>query len=377
MRNNKWQQRITVFLAIFLSFGMVAGLVTPFLTNTPPPQVQPTDAPPPTQPAPPDTASITFDQTYLHDSGLFTAAVPTGYTLTNEFNSTGEAQVTFENTASISVLEIRVLRPTDQVSLDSAANLGDFFTEEWLRPTWNRYRSWSEDARRIEDDKLIMDFSLRLGEQDFVARQVAFTDGTWIYTLRSVYPSNATQAMQHVLDNEVESFQTIERFVGAPLEWDGYFDDASNHLIRFPGEWALVDSADGAPASVEGENAQLRLETANATIDSEQAASDYVASLRSNITVMTVEAVEQFGSTGYRVSYTLPTLDGDSQSGIVLILNGTETAHVANVLLSDVVDTDLNTVDLAAEDTAQSIKDVRATLDTLSLFPELDVTMDS
>lgn len=376
MRDRKWQQRITLFLGIFLSFGMVASVVLPLIStqmNLSQPQVQATRTPAPTQPAPPETSTINFDSTYLHPSGLFTAAIPSGYVLTNEFNTTGEAQVTMENTDALSVLEIRVIRPTADVSLETTQGLGDQFTQDWLSASWRGYSPWSEDARRVEDDKLIMDFSLASGGQDYVARQVAFTDGTWIYTMRVVSPSNASDAMRHVLDNEVDSFQTIERFVGSSLEWSGYFDDSVNHLIRFPGEWAVIDSGEGLPASVAGDTAQLRVETAMGTIDSETAAQDYVAGLRSNITVLSVEAVEQYGNSGYRVAYSLPNVDGANQSGAVLILNDGETAHIANLLLEDVADTDLNMVDVSAEETAQNLKDARELLGTFSIFPDLDV----
>lgn len=376
MRDKKWQQRITLFLGIFLSLGMVASAVLPLLQNqitSSQAQVQPTSTPRPTQPPPPDTSTITFDSTYLHSSGLFTAAIPSSYSLVSEFNTVNEAQVTLDSSAAQSVMEIRIINPTEGVLLDSAQALGEQFTSDWLRTSWNRYTSWQEDARRVEDENLIMDFSLTRGGQDYVSRQVAFTDGTWIYTLRVVSPSNASESMQFVLNNEVDSFQVIDRYLGESLEWDGYFDDTANHLLRFPGTWAVVDGVDGAPASITGENTQLRVETTDATIDSSEAASDYVAGLRSNITVSTVDEVEQYGNTGFRVAYTQSTVDGATQSGAVLIINGAETNHVVNLLLTDVADTDLNAVDVSAEDTAQNLIDARNTLDSFSLFPDLDI----
>jgi hypothetical protein len=157
------------------------------------------------------------------------------------------------------------------------------------------------------------------------------------------------------------------------LEWDGYFDDSSNHLLRFPGDWIVVDAAEGVPASVLGVNAQVRIETTDATIDSADAASQYVAGLHSNITVLSVEPVEQFGTSGFRVAYTQSTVDGASQSGAVLLINAADTTHVVNLLLTDVANTDLNAVDVAAEGTAQNLIDARAVLDSFSLFPDLEV----
>ncbi|MGB7340516.1 MAG: hypothetical protein WBC91_16580 [Phototrophicaceae bacterium] len=376
MRDKKMQNRITLFLGIFLSFGMVAGLVSPLLLsqqNLNPAQTRPTNTPRPTQPAPPDVSTINFDQTYLHPSGLFTAAIPTNYLLSNEFNSSSEAQVTMENSAALSVLEIRVIRPTLEASLDSPQNLGEIFNTEWLRSSWSRYSSWSEDARRVEGEQLVIDFSLTRGGQDYAARQVAFTDGTWIYMIRVVAPSNASEVIQYVLENEVASFQPVERFVGSPLEWNGYFDDTSDHLVRFPGDWQVVDAVDGAPASIAGPNAQLRIETIDASIDTAEAAEAYVAGLRSNITVLSSEAVELDGNAGFRVAYTQSTVDGATQSGVVQFITVGDTTHVINVLLTDVADTDFNTVDVEAEGANLAIVDALSVLNTFSLFPALEL----
>ena len=67
------------------------------------------------------------------------------------------------------------------------------------------------------------------------------------------------------------------------------------------------------------------------------------------------------------------TLDGDSESGLVTILND-EVSHVANVPLTDVADTDLNTVDTSAADTPQNIVEAVNALATFYINPELSVT---
>lgn len=379
MRTNTWQQRVTIGLGIFLSIIMVASLALPLLTQNvaaPPPQAQATNTPRPTAPPVPETSNIGFSRVYLEPSGLFTSAIPTGFELTGETNNSGEVQVTMENSSSLSVVEMRVIRPTDQVSLDSPQSIGAQFTQQWLNQSWTGYRPWSEDQRVVQDDQLVMDFSLESGGQQYVARQVAFTDGTWIYAIRVVTPRNAAEVMQYILENQVASFDVIERYVGAPLQWEGYFDDTSNHLIRLPDGWTVVDAAEGAPASASGLGGQVRVQVTDTVIDSEQAATNYVTGLRSSINVLSVEAVEQFGTSGFRVAYTIPTVDGPTQSGAVLLLTGPEQTHVANVLLTSVADTDLNTVDLAAADVNPLIVNAREMLDSFSLFPELDVADD-
>ena len=92
-----------------------------------------------------------------------------------------------------------------------------------------------------------------------------------------------------------------------------------------------MTSAPGRPTSITGEGAALRVESdAGTIIDGEEAASAWVENLRSGTNVLSVEAVSRDGTDGYAVAYSYQTLDGDTQSGLAVLLNGPEeTLHVA------------------------------------------------
>lgn len=367
-KRKRSSQRFAQIMGIGLAIAMGASLLLPlFSMNTPTNNTQPpTTAPEPTVPTPPDTATITFDETYLHPSALFTVAVPSGWSPENDFSTTGEAQVTMRNPDILSVVEVRVLRPVQGVEL-TTEGISDFFSNDWLASSWREYTSWRETERRTEDDQLIIDFNLSRASQDYIARQISYTDGTWIYSARTVTPSNAPQVLRHVLDNVIDSFQPVERYIGAPMEWQSYFDSETNVVLRYPGTWTVADSAPGAPTSITGDAAQLRFETLDETLGSEDAAQEYVAGLRSNLDVQSVETVEQGDLSGYTVSYTLTTLDGATQSGIVQILNGDAT-YVMNLLLADAEVEDLNTVDAEAN---PQLANTLSLLDSFAILPEL------
>jgi hypothetical protein len=370
--NRTWQQRANVFLGILLVVATISGAVLPLISqniNNQQQTVSSTPTPVPTVPAPPDMTQISFTEPYLHPSGLFTATIPTGWTVASELNTTGEALVTMQNPAALSVIEIRVIRPTSEILLDTPQNMGAYFTADWLNQSWRQYTNPNEDQRIVEGSDLIMDFTLTRTGQTYAARQKARTDGTWIYAARVVTPSNATDVMQFVLDGVYNSIQAVPNYIGQAIDWNGYFDNSNKFMIRFPSTWALVDSADGAPASILGDNAQLRVEAMPATVTSTDTASVYVSGLRSGITVLSVNEVTVQGVAGYRVAYTLATLDGATQSGLVLILNDGTKNYIANVLLSDVADTDLNTVDLATVGVQQNVIDARNVLDSLAILP--------
>jgi len=374
MRDRRVQQRVTVVLGIVLAIAMGASLMLPLLqqlgVNAAPPAVQPTDVPPPTQPPPiADLSSIRFEEPYLHPTGLFTAVVPSGWSATNEATTANEARVTFNNAAQLSVVEMRVIEPTGDLPLDSVEDLHNVFTNTWLQQSWSSYTSWDEDARRIEGAEMILDFSLERLGQEFIARQVSFTDGTWVYSLRVVTPSNASQMLQFVLNNVRASFQPVEAYVGTPLDWSAYFDNDAKHLIRYPDSWTLTDSAPGAPTSIAGSEGNLRVETIEVPVDSADAARAWVQQARPGADVVSVEEFESLGGIpGYRVAYQLRNLDGATESGLAVLLNAGGSAHVANMLLSESGIQDLN-----ADELPEAVSSFVATLETFALFPDLQI----
>lgn len=371
MADRKNQQRISIGISVVMIFAMLSStIMSIFNINPQNPIVQPTATPAPTVPAPPDTASISFDQTYIHPSGLFSVGVPTGWTPDTPINAVGETQTTMRNPSALSLLEVRIVQPVEGTTVASVDDLNAFFTEDWLASSWIEYGEWSESTRRTEGDRSIIDFNLSRSGQDYVARQVAYTDGTWIYAIRGVVPSNAASALVYLIDNLSSSLHVVDRFVGAPLDWEGYLSAGDGHLIRFPQAWTVTDAREGAPASIAGDGAQLRVETLAAPVASAADAEAYVSSLRSGITVLSTEEVTQFDASGYQVAYTLANVDGGTESGAVLILNGESNAHVANVLLTTTADTNLNDADAAAEDTPQAVKDALNTLASFSLFTD-------
>ena len=346
-QKRKNQQLFVTFMGLLLAVAMGLSLLLPLFTNQTlnTPQAQPTDIPVPTVPAPiEDLSIIQFNEPYLHPSGLFTSTIPTGYSPVNEFNNTGEAQVTLRNPNQLSVIEQRVLRPTEGIDLSSPDTFGDFFNDSWLGASWREYSTWEETDRRTEDDQLVIDFNLTRTRQQYIARQTVTTDGTWLYSTRVVTPSNAASNLRYLLENQAANLDIVDAFVGQPIQWRAYFDDANDFIIRYPGDWQVVDSAPGAPTSITGADAQLRVETVASDFADEDAVTAYVEGLRSGTDVQSVETVEVDGLSGYRVAYTYTTIDGASQSGLVQILPTDAFAYVQNLLLDNNSESDLNSV---------------------------------
>ncbi len=368
---NNFTKYFTIAFGIVLSIAMVASLILPLLTqntihNTQPQAVEPTDVPLPTLPPPPDTAQINFDSTYLHPSGLLTVGVPTGWSPTVQSNSANEVRASFGNSDALSVIETRIVSPTEEVT--QGESLSGFFSDSWLGQTWRDYQSWEETNREItEEGRVVIDFNLTRSRANYIARQESWVEDGEVYLVRVVTAENAPEELIFLLQGMTENVDLVDTYAETPLAWNGYFDNSDKHLIRYPETWALTDSADGLPATIAGDDVTMVVETLDVALESEDDAVDWIENWRSGVEALTVEQVEIEGVAGYEVSYKLTTLDGAPESGLAVLLNGEDNRlHVANARIAN---TDVDLQEATAEE--YPVLDVLA---TFRLFPDLDVS---
>lgn len=345
MNNNA--RRASIYLGVFLAIVMLGGVFLPLLRNnaaTTQEISNPTSTPLPTFPPPPsDLSTITFDQYYLHPSGIFAIAQPEGWTASEPNRGSTIAQVNLINNATLAVVDSYVEAPVTPLTADQ---LSDHFSESAINSSWANFTSWTESSRRLENERLNIDFTVTLQGRTYVARQQAWTDGTWIYVVRVLVPENATDLLRYLLDNFVASLRPLTIFQGTLMNWSAYYDPDTSHIIRFPQEWAVTDSAPGRPTSItSNDGILLRVESrAGTTVADEAAATGYVEGTRSGVTVTSVVPVERELAQGFSVAYGYTTVDGDPESGLTVLLNGADgTLHIAN-LIFPTGGVDLNTL---------------------------------
>lgn len=363
----KTARRLSTIVGGTLAIIMALSVILPTLSRnaaTQTQQVQPTEVPIPTFPPPiADLTSIQFDQVYLHPSGLYTVAQPTGWLPTEPLSTQDNARATFSNATQQSIIQVDVDKPAaTPITLD---DVDARWTSSTLASSWSRYSSWTETGeRRRENDRIIMDFELKLNKQTFVARQVAWTDGEWIYSARVVTPENATEELLYVLDHVAASIIPNKEFASTPFDWKAYYDSVDSHIIRYPADWILADSAPGKPASITSSNGiALRIESqAETTISDEDTARAWVEVARPGATILSVEPVARDDGSGYLVAYTFKNLDGESQSGLAVLLNGSDKLHVANLRFAG-ADVDLNSQ--AGQETHSNLAEVMSSFNVL------------
>lgn len=371
---NKTTKRFTVVIGVIMTVAMVGSLILPLLSGqvaqsdfgaeTP----QPTRMPEPTFPPPPDISTIDFDATYLHPSGLFTVAAPTGWRSASNSNTADELRAGLSNADAQSVVEARIIKNRDSIS--EAEELSAFFDRAWLQGSWREYWSWDETSRKItENGRVVIDFNLSRSRAYFIARQESWLQDGDIYIARVVTAENAPRELKYLLEGVAKSLRKLAAFTDAPFEWNAYFDNLDKHIIRFPANWQVVDAAPGLPATIVSQGITMVVETRDVLLASEADAIHWIETWRDGLKALTMEAVEVGGASGYRVSYQLQTLDGATDSGLAIMLNGSDgRLHVANARIGD-SDLDLLQVD---DSEYPSI----AVLDSFRLLPDLEVTAD-
>lgn len=374
MQNMSTTQKVSFLIGILLAGVMVVSLIAPALqdnnqqngANDP---IEPTNTPAPTLPPPlTDFSGISFDEEYLHSSGLYTVALPTGWDITPEFNAGAQAQTNLNNPNLISVISAYIQEVPESVTdLDS---LSAIFTPSTLQSSWARYREWRELARRVNQDDGRVDIDFQLVDNrgiTFLARHAAWFDENYVYVMRVIMPENNIEALDYMFDSMIPTMQIKEQFVGSPVPWTGYFDEEDLHIIRFPNSWQITDSAPGLPASIEGLNVGLRVESSEGNIADEDAASAYITARRSDAEILSVAPVSREGADGFAVAYSYATPDGVPESGYAILLNGEDKLHIANATF------EADSADLNDEETRGVYSDLATSMDTFSLMLGLNL----
>lgn len=369
---NRNSRRITFAIGGVMLFAMIASVFAPLIRpNVPiasdvePPTPLPSQTPPP----PPDVNTIVFNQTYMHPSALFTVDYPAPWIPSGATNNGTQAQINMTNQSALSVLEAYIEVPLEPVmTLDE---LSARFPTNVLQQSWRRYTSSTETARRQENDRLIIDFELQLGQQPLLARQITWTDGEWIYVVRAVVPQNARDVLLYLLDNMVPTLKPVKEFASTPTIWHAYYDIQDKHIIRYPAEWTLSDSAPGSPASVEFGGIVLRLEAQGGSVADEAAASAWVQAARPGAAILSTVPVERDGHSGFAVSYSFTDVEGEAFSGLAVLLNDSGAKlHIANLRFMG-QGIDLNA--LSDEQTA-AFGSLAAVMNTFTIRSDLTVT---
>lgn len=367
--DNTAARRASMILGGVMIIAMALSAILPIFTNNATAQqtAQATEAPTVTPPpVVTDFSTIKFDTDYLHPSGLFSVAVPTGWVPGQATTKADGVEITMNNGTLLSVIQSSV--QIAQAPITDLDTVDSLYTDTTLNASWSNYSryypnpktgllssmNYLETSRTRDDNKLTIDFELRNARgQVFVARQVAWADQDWVYSLRVVTPDNQINLLKYLMDNLISSFKPNRIFAGTPADWGAYFDPSNNLIVRFPATWRVTDSAAGRPASIDGSTGSLRVQSqsVSAALD-EAAARNWVSANVPGATVTSAKETKHGDLSGYTVAYTYADADGNQNSGLALLLNGANnTLYSANLrIFESNVDLNVDTAQVTHSD---------------------------
>src|SRR3954454_1545512 len=204
---NSNAKRASIYLGVFMAVVVITGVFAPLInqraSTTTTDTTAPTETVVPTFPPPPSNLnSISFDKVFLHPSGIFSIGQPDGWNASDPNKGATIAQVNLINNDMLAVVDSYV----DATPL-TPDKLSAYFSESVINASWSNFSQWSETNRVMDGDRLIIDFNVTLTGRTYVARQVVWTDGTWLYVVRVLVPENATDLLRYLLENFVKTLQ--------------------------------------------------------------------------------------------------------------------------------------------------------------------------
>ncbi len=329
--SREMQKRMSIIIGAFLVIVMGATAILPAIrssTRTQTADATPLPSPEPF-PQPIANDSLDFSARYLHPSALYTLPIPQpiGW---NQIIPSNEAELARTTLRSdLNVIEVYVrnapgLTPDDLPDQFSAAN---------LEQTWRNYQQVERRGPgEMRDDRFYVDYDLTLNRRLFNARHLAWTDGSWLYVVRVVGPSNAIEQTIFLAERMAAELESISQYHGDDAGWSAHFDAVAGYAVRFPRTWELQDSAPGRPASIAiNDAASLRLEGLPSLVTSEVDARALLAATRADAQLLSIEAWED----GIALSFAYETALGEERSGAwLLIPNVDETTIRAEISIA-------------------------------------------
>ncbi len=309
---------VSMLLTTFLPGGVARPPATPLQTNF---FETPTFAPVsfPT----PDPAGSGLEQAVLavHPAGTFVIAQPQGFTPSSA-TAEGIHSVSLVDTARFAVIHAYLQAfegPQDLNTLDI------FNSPAVLAATWSEYDNWVETGREQAGDRLVIDFSLTLGDNTYLAREITWPvaeNPAVVYVLRFVVPDNNLALLRDLEALIIPSYWALPAALGVPLTWPGLANPVGGYALRYAPDWTFVEgpagsittltTPDGGTLTLSGEAGQVADETA---------ARAWVEASRAGVDVLAAEPVSRGEQGGYAVAYAFATADGEPRSGLALLLN--------------------------------------------------------
>ncbi len=301
---------------------------------------------------PPGGLRLVPRQTVFHSSGVFSVPQIIGWNQsidypeetilprgTSEFARFG---MSFINADAASVIHAFVERDPDRhvgsKKVVSIQDLSAYYDQETLSQAWAQYTGgWKEIGRRLESNRVVIDFQLGVYGNPYRGRQISKISGDWLLVLRLVAPGNYPGLLDRLQSLVLPGFQLWSEALVAPLEWSALADSVAGYVIRYPPDWSKIDGELGKPLVIMGRISHdvITLTTRSLpgqAVRTEEKARAWLKATWPWATIQTVRPERRNAASGFTLSYIDIDEDDNPRSAIVTLLNGANgTLYVANI----------------------------------------------
>lgn len=273
---------------------------------------------------------LALGESVMQANGLFQIAVPEDWTVVNNqwLPQEARARISFNSSSRLSVIDALVDTGVNFPNAQALAD--DYLTTDYFMQEWFSYSSATESARRVSDERIVIDFDLTANTLSYLGRQISWLEGDWLHSLRLVVPDNYPALLDALEAQVLPTFISYPQQIAQPFSWVAYHDAEQGYLLRTPG-WQTVSPGVLREPSLP---AQLRIRVLpQSSLNALDAAGQLLTErLHPSAQVLSSQVTERSNSSGYLVSYADRDSDGNPVSGLVTLLNGEdEQLYVADI----------------------------------------------
>lgn len=286
---------------------------------------------------------------YIHSSGYFQTFRPAGtdwiVSEGESVNASSIAKVVIQSPQRLVVIHNYIQPGVEYESLQSFST--SYLTPQHFAGAWSEYASWKETGRTITGDSVIVDFDLVAEGKRYLSRSTYRLDGSWLFVVRLVVPSNNPALLDLLQKLVVPSFVGYHDLLPLPQAWPAYIDQQLGFVLKHPAEWELVAGDRGRAVTFnipakQGKNTVRAWAVSQQPLGSTQEAEDWLKKDEPAVSIVGSGTLKHEMGSGYQVAYSYLDEQGDTHSGLAVLLN--DAGGTLYVCLLQIDPPDLNLV---------------------------------
>ncbi len=280
------------------------------------------------------TPQITVLDPHINSTGLFQFFQPGDdwYLERDDYNTDyRRASTVYISPSRLSVIHAFLEIGTNYTTLQAVSD--ELFTDVYFNTEWGQYKTWRYTNREVANGLITIEFALEDDRNEllkYIARQISWLEGNWLYTIRIVVPDNNPVLLDRLFELTSPTMIGYHNIAAFPLlGWTEFSDPSQRMMIKLQEVWTQVSGSSGRPITYRGATLTEGYEVTIQRIPGQplpslEAAQEWLSTFREGIQIIEGRPTSQTFAQGYWFSYTYSTVEGDPVSAAASLLNDTD-----------------------------------------------------